>query len=115
MADECTANIADPCFTTHVFVLCACASVVSQLCAKLRIGKAAMVGQSVGAVFAMDCARNEELKDIFEGTTVCLVSPWVPLAARGKHERTSCATAVAVNTFYRTVRLYTEYQNIPLM
>ncbi|CAM9725525.1 unnamed protein product, partial [Ectocarpus sp. 12 AP-2014] len=56
---------------------------IKQLCAKLRIGKAAMVGQSIGAVFAMDCARNEELKDIFEGTTVCLVSPWVPLAARG--------------------------------
>eukprot|EP00903_Cladosiphon_okamuranus_P006254 g6137.t1 len=56
---------------------------VKQLCAKLRIGKAAMMGQSVGAVFALRCAREEELRDIFDGTTVCLVSPWVPLAAPG--------------------------------
>lgn len=54
-----------------------------QLCAKLRIGKAAVMGQSLGALFALRCARDEELKEIMEGTTVCLVSPWVPLAAPG--------------------------------
>lgn len=41
------------------------------------------MGQSVGAVFALRCAREEELRGIFDGTTVCLVSPWVPLAAPG--------------------------------
>lgn len=41
------------------------------------------MGQSVGAVFALRCAREEGLRDIFDGTTVCLVSPWVPLAAPG--------------------------------
>lgn len=64
-------------------VLCRALFCYAQLCAKLRIDKAALVGQSVGAVFALRCAREEELRDVLDGTTVCLVSPWVPLAAPG--------------------------------
>ncbi|CAM9920621.1 unnamed protein product [Scytosiphon promiscuus] len=52
---------------------------VKQLCAKLRIAKAGILGQSVGALYALRCARDESLRDVFEGTLVCLVSPWVPL------------------------------------
>ena len=42
------------------------------------------MGQSLGALFALRCARDAELKDILDGTTMCLVSPWVPLAAPGE-------------------------------
>lgn len=55
-----------------------------QMCAKLRLDKAAVMGQSLGAVFALRCARDPELKVTFEDTTVCLVSPWVPLVATGE-------------------------------
>ena len=54
------------------------------MCAKLRIEKAGLMGQSVGALFALSCARDEGLKDVLGGTTVGLVSPWVPLAAPGE-------------------------------
>ncbi|CAN0232137.1 unnamed protein product, partial [Hapterophycus canaliculatus] len=53
------------------------------LCAKLRISKAGILGQSVGALYALRCARDESLRDILDGTLVGLVSPWVPLAAPG--------------------------------
>lgn len=58
--------------------------IIRQMCVKLRIDKAGLLGQSLGALFALGCAKDEELKDVLGETTVCLVSPWVPLAAPGK-------------------------------
>ncbi|CAM9969975.1 unnamed protein product, partial [Laminaria digitata] len=76
---------------------------VKQLCAKLRIGKAAMMGQSLGALFALRCARDEEIQGIMEGTTVCLVSPWVPLAAPGCNSvlQTTSTMPTLTSTFGR--------------
>ena len=56
------------------------------MCAKLCIEKAGVMGQSLGAVYALSCARDEGLKEVLGGTTVGLVSPWVPLAAPGEVE-----------------------------
>lgn len=56
------------------------------MCAKLRIDKAGLLGHSVGAVYALRCARDQGLKDILDGTTTCLVAPWVPLAAKGEED-----------------------------
>lgn len=61
-----------------------CFYATGQMCVKLRIDKAGLLGQSLGALFALGCAKDEGLKDVLGDTTVCLVSPWVPLAAPGE-------------------------------
>ncbi|CAN0438924.1 unnamed protein product, partial [Discosporangium mesarthrocarpum] len=50
-----------------------------QVCSQLKIDKAGVMGQSLGAEFALACARDADLARVLEGTILCLVSPWVNL------------------------------------